>query len=88
MENTSQNYRLLIANRGEIAIRIAKAAKELGIPTVAIYSEDDAASLHIQQTDEAVALEGRGAAAYLDICLLYTSPSPRDATLSRMPSSA
>ena len=58
---------LLIANRGEIAIRIARAAAELGIRTVAIFSEDDAQSLHTQKTDEALPLQGRGAAAYLDI---------------------
>ena len=38
--------RILIANRGEIAIRIARAATDLGLHTVAIYSEDDAQSLH------------------------------------------
>ena len=58
---------LLIANRGEIAIRIARAAAELGIRTIAIFSEDDAQSLHTQKTDEALPLQGRGAAAYLDI---------------------
>src|SRR6185436_12317505 len=59
--------RLLIANRGEIAIRIAEAAAELGAVPVGIYSEDDANSLHVKRVDEAVALKGRGAAAYLDI---------------------
>ena len=59
--------KLLIANRGEIAIRIARAARELGIATVAVYSEDDAASLHLQSSDEAFALSGSGAGAYLDI---------------------
>lgn len=59
--------RLLIANRGEIAVRIAEAAAELGIATVGVYSEDDATSLHVKRVDEAVALKGRGAAAYLDI---------------------
>lgn len=58
---------LLIANRGEIAIRIARAAAELGIRTITIYSEDDAASLHVRKTDDARALRGTGAAAYLDI---------------------
>jgi acetyl/propionyl-CoA carboxylase alpha subunit len=58
---------LLIANRGEIAIRIARAAAELGLRTVAIFSEDDAQSLHTQKTDAALPLQGRGAAAYLDI---------------------
>ncbi len=59
--------RLLIANRGEIAVRIARAAAELDIPSVAIYSEDDAASLHLRKADQAVSLRGRGASAYLDI---------------------
>ena len=58
---------LLVANRGEIAIRVMRAAAELGIPTVAIFSEDDAQSLHIRKADDARPLRGRGAAAYLDI---------------------
>jgi acetyl/propionyl-CoA carboxylase alpha subunit len=58
---------LLIANRGEIAIRIARAAAELGIRTVAIFSEDDAISLHIRKADEARPLSGIGPTAYLDI---------------------
>ncbi len=59
--------RLLIANRGEIAVRIARAAMDLGIHTVAVYSEDDANGLHLRIADEAVALNGRGVPAYLDI---------------------
>ena len=57
---------LLIANRGEIAIRVTRAAAELGIRTVAVFSEDDAQSLHTRKADEAHALRGSGPAAYLD----------------------
>ena len=58
--------KLLIANRGEIAIRVIEAAAEVGLTTVAIFSEDDAKSLHIIRADEAQQLRGTGAAAYLD----------------------
>jgi acetyl/propionyl-CoA carboxylase alpha subunit/acetyl-CoA carboxylase carboxyltransferase component len=56
--------RMLIANRGEIAIRIARTAREMKIATVAIYSSDDANSLHVKAADAAFELAGR--AAYLD----------------------
>ena len=52
--------KLLIANRGEIAIRIARSAAEAGIASVAVYSEDDANALHIRKTDAAHALKVRG----------------------------
>ena len=58
--------KLLIANRGEIAIRVIRAAADLGIATVAVHSEDDADSLHVYKADAAVALEGVGVSAYLD----------------------
>ncbi|MBI3799429.1 MAG: carbamoyl-phosphate synthase large subunit, partial [Deltaproteobacteria bacterium] len=58
--------RLLIANRGEIAIRIMRAAAELGIQTVAVFSEDDAHSLHTRKANEAHPLRGTGVAAYLN----------------------
>src|SRR5271170_6758382 len=57
---------ILIANRGEIAIRIMRAAAEMGVRTVAIFSEDDASSLHTRKADEARPLNGMGASAYLD----------------------
>ncbi len=61
--------RLLIANRGEIAIRVMRAATELGIQTVAIYSQEDRFGLHRTKADEAYLVgEGKGAIeAYLDI---------------------
>ena len=59
--------KLLVANRGEIAIRIMRAAAELGVPTVAVAPADDAGSLHTGKADEAITLDGGGAAAYLDI---------------------
>ena len=58
---------ILIANRGEIAIRIARAAQDLGLRTVAVYSDDDALSLHTQIADEKIRLESAGAAAYLNM---------------------
>ncbi|WIM88369.1 carboxyl transferase domain-containing protein [Candidatus Mycobacterium wuenschmannii] len=58
--------RLLIANRGEIALRIIRTATELELGTVAVYAEDDADSPHIHAADEAIALPGAGPAAYLD----------------------
>jgi acetyl/propionyl-CoA carboxylase alpha subunit/acetyl-CoA carboxylase carboxyltransferase component len=58
---------LLVANRGEIAIRIMRAAGELGIRTVAVFSEDDARSLHTRKADRAHPLRGKGAGAYLDL---------------------
>ena len=48
--------KLLIANRGEIAIRIAQAAAELGIATVGLHSDDDATSLHTRRVDQVVVL--------------------------------
>ncbi|SVD84021.1 uncharacterized protein METZ01_LOCUS436875, partial [marine metagenome] len=59
--------KLLIANRGEIAVRIAQTAAELGYVTIAVYPEDDAESLHVRAMDEARQIPGTGAAAYLDI---------------------
>jgi len=59
--------RLLIANRGEIALRIARTARERGIQTFAVYSPEDRELAAGYGADALVALEGRGAACYLDV---------------------
>ncbi len=64
---------ILIANRGEIAIRIARAAAELGLATSAVFATDDAASLHVISADRAIALPGAGASAYLDIAAIIAA---------------
>ena len=58
--------RLLVANRGEIAIRVIRTASDLGIETVAAYAEDDGPSLHTRHADQAIGLGAEGVPAYLD----------------------
>ena len=70
--------RILIANRGEIAIRIIRAAEELGIATTAVYAPDDARCLHVARADNAHALAGRGVAAYLDIDAMVAAAREHD----------
>ena len=66
---TASMKKLLVANRSEIAIRVFRAATELGLRTVAIYSKEDRLSLHRFKADEAYRVgEGKGpVGAYLDI---------------------
>ena len=66
--------RILIANRGEIALRVMATAHRMGIETVAVYSDADADSLHVQQATQAYALGGlTSAQSYLDVSKLLAA---------------
>ncbi len=72
--------RLLIANRGEIALRIIRACKELGVKSIAVYSEADVDSLHVQLADEAICIgPGPSAQSYLKIDRIISAAEIADA---------
>jgi len=66
--------RLMIANRGEIAVRIIRTCRELGIETVAVYSTADRDALHVKLADKAVCIgPAKSAQSYLSVSALITT---------------
>jgi len=73
-------HKILIANRGEIALRIIRACKELGIKTVAVYSDADSEALHVKLADESVCIgPASSAKSYLNIKAIISAAEVSDA---------
>jgi len=74
-----QFKKILIANRGEIAVRVISACKELGIQTVAVYSEPDRYSAHVRFADQAICIgPAKSARSYLDIASIISAAEITD----------
>ncbi|GAB4148312.1 MAG: hypothetical protein Fur0037_16610 [Planctomycetota bacterium] len=72
-------HRILVANRGEIALRVLRACKEMGIETVAVYSEADKDSLHLRYADETICIgPAPSAESYLNIPALIAAAEIAD----------
>ncbi|MEV4123860.1 carboxyl transferase domain-containing protein [Nocardia sp. NPDC049707] len=65
--------RVVVANRGEVAVRVIRTARERNYATLALHTGDEAATLPVRLADEAVQLPGIGAAAYLDSCAVIAA---------------
>jgi acetyl-CoA carboxylase biotin carboxylase subunit len=76
---SAQFKKILIANRGEIAVRVISACKELGIQTVAVYSEPDRYSSHVRFADQAICIgPAKSARSYLDIASIISAAEITD----------
>ena len=76
---SAQFKKILIANRGEIAVRVISACKELGIQTVAVYSEPDRYSAHVRFADQAICIgPAKSARSYLDIASIISAAEITD----------
>ena len=72
--------KVLIANRGEIALRILRSCRELGIATIAVYSSVDKDALHVQLADEAVCVgEAQSSKSYLNVPNILAAATSRGA---------
>ncbi|MBY0278192.1 carbamoyl-phosphate synthase large subunit, partial [Candidatus Binatia bacterium] len=65
--------KLLVANRGEIAVRILRAAADAGVRAVAVYADDEVEAMHVRRAPEAYGLAGSGAAPYLDVAQMLAA---------------
>ncbi|HET9014197.1 MAG TPA: acetyl-CoA carboxylase biotin carboxylase subunit [Thermomicrobiaceae bacterium] len=65
--------KILVANRGEIALRVMRACRELGIPTVAVYGEGERDAPHVRYADEAFRIPSEQALPYLDVAAIVTA---------------
>jgi acetyl/propionyl-CoA carboxylase alpha subunit len=76
-EDTHHVYKILIANRGEIACRVAATARRLAVKTVAVYSDADAGAKHVTACDEAVHIGGSAPKeSYLRWETIWPRPRP------------